>query len=199
MNDKEQFVYDGDCLVFLQYNGNVLDTAAGLDDWLLNPRINYPYFCYFNQGQSASLVDGVSLTGQTSGAVIKVGHVITTGGTLGGSDGVGILFFSKTSGEIQSGENLRVVATTYCVAGSIAKAAPLGKPKAVSLDVETNNIRYALGGFTPTSSTGTPASYGILLVATLSKYIAGTQNVASLQMIHAAGASNAVVNVGIYY
>lgn len=192
--------HSGDTYFTLQYNGNVLDTAQGLDSWLVKPSIDYPHFCYFYSGQSTSLVDGVSLTGQTSGAVIKVGRVITTGGTLAGTDGTGVLIFQKVSGNIVSGENLRVSTTTYCVAGSDSMDCPIGQQaRSIFIAVETNSIRFTCGGVTPTNSAGTPASFGTLLKDTQSATITGWRDLVNFKMIHAASGSNAVVNVEVQY
>ena len=193
--------YDGDAFITLQYNGDVLDTAASLDDWILNPRTQqYAHYCYFISGQSTSLVDGVTLTGQTSGAVIKVGRVITTGGALASNTGAGILFFQKVSGEIVSGENLRVSTTTYAVSASAAIDAPLGRQaRSVFIVVETNSIRFTCGGVAPTNAAGTPANFGILMINGQNTVIGGAQSVRTLKMIHAASGSNAAVTVVVSY
>lgn len=198
---NDVFTVDGDCLVTLQYGGDTLDSATKINSWLLDQKQSpeFNHFCYFIQGQNAGLVDGVTLTGQTSGAVIVVGRVITTNGAVGSSDALGILIYKITSGEIVSGENLRVAAATYAVSASIRRPRPIFEPRAIMLDVETNNIRFTLGGSTPTTSTGTPASYGTLLSAGASKYISGYVNISQFQMIHAIAASNAVVNVSLFY
>ena len=195
-----QTTYSGDTYFTLQYNGNVLDTATSLDGWILQPPPDYPKFCYFISGQSTSLADGVVLTGQTSGAVIEVGRVITTGGTLAGSDGTGILFFKRRSGNIASGENLRVSTTTYCVTGSTALDAPIGQQaRSVTISIETNSVRFTLGGVTPTNSAGTPASFGTLLKDTQSATFTSWRDMKNFKMIHAASASNATVNVEVQY
>lgn len=194
------FVYDGDAYFTLQYNGDVLDTAQGLDSWILNPSEQYPYYCFFNSGQSTSLVDGVSLTGQTSGAVIRVGRVITTGGALGSNTGAGVLFFYKVSGEIVSGENLRVSTTTYCIAASAARQAPVGlQARSITVMVETNSIRYTCGGVAPTNAAGTPASFGVLVAANENFTVSGWHDVRTFQIIHAVSTSNAAVNMIVRY
>jgi hypothetical protein len=190
----------GDCYFTLQYNGDVLDSAKSIDSWLLKPSLDYKYFCYFTAGQSASLVDGVSLTGQTSGAVIKVGRVITTGGALGSSTGTGVLIFQKVSGQIVSGENLRVSTTTYCVAGSASSDMPLGQPvRSLFLSVETNSIRFTVGNVAPTNSAGTPASFGTLLKDTQTAIITSWKDCSNFKMINAVSTSNASVSVDITY
>lgn len=197
---NQVFPYDGDCCFSFQYNGDVLDTAAGLDSWILQPRREYPRYCYFKVGYTG-LVDGVLLVGATSLAVIKVGHVALTGGVLGSTTGTGVLFFSKVSGTIVSGENLQIggTGTVYAVTVSGQLNAPLTMASAVSLDVETNSIRYTLGGVAPTNAVITPTNFGVLLAAGLHRFIAGSTNVRNLQMIHAASGSNAVVNVEVFF
>lgn len=193
------FNYDGDAYFTLQYDGDVLDSAVGLDSWLLNPPEGY-VFCYFNQGQNAGLVDGVKLTGQTSGAVIKVGRVIIPGGAIGSSNAQGILFFKPISGSIVSGENLRVSTTTYAVSASATLQPPSGlQARSIFVSVETNTIRFACGGVAPTNAAGTPASFGVPLRDKENVVISGWQDVKTFQMIHAASGSNAVVNVIVYY
>lgn len=196
------FVHDGDCYFTLQYNGDVLDTVKSLDPWILNPPAAYPFFCFYKLGQNAGLVDGVTLTGETSGGVIKVGRVIIPGGTLAGSTAAGVLFFRQVSGQIVSGENLRVSTTTYCLAASGPLDSPVGcAPKEIIVQPESgsNNIRIACGGVAPTASTETPVSFGMLLLANANIVLKGWKNVSSFQMINAVAASNAVVNVMVNY
>jgi hypothetical protein len=192
--------FDGDTFFTLQYNGDVLDAATALDSWLLQPPINFPYFCYFNQGQSTSLIDGVTLTQATSGAVIKVGRVITTGGALGSSTGAGVLFFQKVSGEIDATHALQVGASTYCYPVSLALNSPLGLPaRAIFISVETNSIRFCTGGEVPTNAAGTPANFGTLLRDTQDIVLTSYLDMRNLQMISAVSTSNATVNVAIKY
>lgn len=193
------FVTDGECFFTIQYNGDILDTATGLDSWLLAPPINYPYFCYFNRG-ATGLVDGATLTGGTSGAVIKVGHVVLTAGVLGSTSGGGILFFQKVSGEIISGETL-TSSGTLAYSSSAALNSPMGiPPRALFLQTETNSIRFALGNAVPTNAADSGyASFGTILSATQNLMISGLQNIASFKVIHAASGSNATVNMEIYY
>lgn len=193
-------IHNGDTYFTLQYNGDILDSATGLDTWLLQPKPDYPHFCYFHSGQSVSLVDGVTLTGETSGAVIRVGRVVLTGGTLAGGTGIGILMFYPVSGNIVSGENLRVSTTTYCVAASAALDCPVGKPpKQLCLSVETNSIRFTCGSVAPTTSSGTPSSFGVLVQDGQTANISGLRDIKNFKMIHASSASNAVVHVEVLY
>jgi len=193
------FNYDGDAYFTLQYDGDVLDAAKGLDSWILQPPDGY-LFCYFKQGQNAGLIDGVTLTGQTSGAVIKVGRVIIPGGAIGSSNAQGVLFFRPISGNIVTGENLRVSTNTYCVTTSATLQPPTGMmARSILLVVETNTIRFAIGGVTPTNAAGTPASFGVPLVAGENIVISGWHDVRTFQMIHAVSTSNGVVNVVVHY
>lgn len=194
------FVADGECYYTLQYNGDILDTAKGLDDWILQARTEYPRYCFFNAGQSTSLVDGVSLTGQTSGAVIKVGRVVLTGGALGSNTGAGVLFFREVSGKIASGENLRVSTTTYCVAASGMLDAPVGAlARALFVQVEANSVRFAMGGATPTNAGDTPANFGTIINANENLMVSGFKNVSTFKLIHAANSANANVNLQVYF
>jgi hypothetical protein len=194
------FIYDGDAYIYLQYSGDGLDSAVSLDSAILEPDSNTKYYCYFKQGQNAGLVDGVQLTGQTSGAVIKAKKIITSAGAVGTSDATGVMFYDKVSGTVVSGENLRVSTTTYAVSASKQLDAPVGrKARAILLTVETNSIRFTQSGVSPTSSTGTPASFGHLILDTGSVTISGYKNVRDFKMINAVAASNAVANLTIYY
>ena len=199
---KLAFVTNGDSYFTLQYKGTTLQTATILDDWILNPKSEYPNYCYFIQGQNAGLVDGVTLTGATSGAQIQVGRVILTAGTLAGSTGVGILFYRIVPGSvpIATGENLQVSSTTYCVSNSIQIDSPVGQQaRGAFIQAENNNIRFTMGNATPTSGTGTPASFGNVLFSNTSMYISGAKNLNSLQMIYDSATSNDAVNVIIAY
>ena len=197
----------GDTYITLQYGGSSLNTATAIDSWLLQPNPEYPFFCYFNQSASASLVDGVTLTGATSTAVIKVGRVVLTQGSAA-SAGMGVLFFrydvSNPVGKvILSGENLQVSSSTYCVAASGKLDAPLTPARALFLAVETNTIRYASGGVAPTNSTATPASFGIPIVSSsgIATYasIVGWKDVNSFQMLNAISGTLATVTVSVQF
>jgi hypothetical protein len=196
------FNHSGNTAFFLQYNGNILDTAQGLDSWIRNPNAHardYPFYCYYNQGQNAGLVDGVQLTGQTSGTVIKVGRVVLTGGALGSSTGLGVLFFNYVGAHtvLTSGENLRVSTTTYCVAASSTLHTPAQRAKSAVVMVEDYDIRYTIGGVTPTVTSGTPDGLGILVAPDSGFTLNGPADVDSFMMIHALAANNATVHVAV--
>ena len=188
------YQYDGDPRFTLQYGGSSLNTATSFDSWLIQPHQEFPFYCYFNQAANAGLVDGVTLTGQTSGAVIKVGHVVLTQGALN-SAGMGVMFYQIVSGIIATGENLRVGNTTYCVASSKQLDCPLTPVRSIYLTIESNTIRYCIGGSTPTNTGATPASFGIPLTAGQNIVLSSGNNIALFSMINAVSASLAAVDV----
>ena len=191
--------YDGDSKYTLQYGGSSLNTATSFDNWLMQGRQQYPCYIHFNQAASASLVDGVTLTGATSGAKIKVGHVVITQGTAA-SAGMGVLFYTPLSDTIVvTGENMQVGASTYCVAASNQAYTPLTPIKSVYITVESNTIRYCIGGDTPTNSAGTPASFGIPLTAGQNIVLSSGYNLSTFSMINAVSASLATVDVTFNY
>ena len=192
------FPSTGDTFFTLQYNGDILDAATAIDSWILQPHQDYPKYCYFNVGSEAGLVDGITLT-SASGAVIKVGHVALTGGALGSDTGAGVLFFREVSGNIISGEALNVGATLYCNAASGALDCPLNAAVALFVAVETNTIRYALGGATPSNAAATPASFGTPVYALGYGSFIGWKDVSQFKMIHAASGSNATVTVNVMF
>jgi hypothetical protein len=195
------FAYNGDSYFTLRYDGDILDAARHLDPWILEPHADYPRFCYFNTGYTG-LVDGIRLVGATSGAVIVVGHVVLTSGTLAGTVGEGVLFFREVSGVIVSGENLQIggAGQVYAVTASVMLDAPVGQTaRGLFVQAETNSVRFTIGGLTPTTSTGTPASLGVLLQPNENVQIMGRKDVVDFQIIHAVAASNASVNMIVSY
>ncbi len=159
------FPYEGDAYLTLKYSGSVLSSAVSLDPYVIKPTTNY--YIHFHSGQNAGLVDGVTLTGQTSGGVIKADRVLITSGSTGSSNAVGVLFCEHLSdNKIVSGENLRVSTTTYCVAHSPLLSTPFSlSARALFLTVETNSLRISYSGVPPTSGSGTPASFGHLVAS----------------------------------
>ncbi len=190
--------YEGDAYFDLQYSGDGLDAATSIDADLLQPATKY--YCYFNQGQNAGLIDGVQLTGQTSAAVILVKSVVITAGAVGTSDAIGVLLYEKVSGTISSGENLRVSTNTYAVAASGQLDAPIGMPaRSIGYSVESNAMRFCMAGATPTTSAGTPASFGINMANGASVIISGWKNVKDFKMINAVSTSNAKANITVFF
>lgn len=66
----------------------------------------------FNNGVLL-IPDGVTLTGQSSGATGVVARTVLEDGTYGSSDAAGQLILSSVTGTFTVGENLRIGATTY--------------------------------------------------------------------------------------
>jgi len=64
--------------------------------------------------------DGVTLTGQSSGATGVVARTVLEDGTYASSDAAGQLILSSSTGTFTVGENLRIGATTYAHAASVA-------------------------------------------------------------------------------
>ena len=194
----QAYVYDGDPRFLLQYGGDSLDTATTIDSWLIQPNQKYPFYCHYTQAGNAGLVNGVQLTGATSGAVIKVGHVVLTQGAVA-SAGMGILFFQFISGKILNGENLQVGGVTYCVAASGQQDAPLTPARSIFVSVETDTIRYCIGGATPTNAAGTPANFGIDLPALSNIVLSSPSSITTFSMLNAASESNATVEMVINF
>ena len=64
--------------------------------------------------------DGVTLTGQSSGATGVVARTVLEDGTYASSNAAGQLILSSSTGTFTVGENLRIGATTYAQAASVA-------------------------------------------------------------------------------
>jgi hypothetical protein len=188
--------------LYLKYSGDLVDVAQSLSTHVLHPPSRT--YMRFSVGV-ATLVTGVRLVGQSSNAVLTVNGVVVTAGTLSGNDGAGIIFVTVVSGTPQDGENLRISATTQCVSRSTVITIPAPHwgaeiARAVFVQVETNSIRLLWDGSTPTTSGETgDVSFGFLLTDAQSIPLKGEQNVKNLKFINAATASNAVVNLAIYY
>jgi hypothetical protein len=194
----QTFNVTGEEGITVQYSGDVLDVAVSLDANLINPPCQF--YVMFTSGV-ATLVKGVKLTGQTSTNTCRVKAVVVTSGTLAGNDGAGILFLEELSGPITATENLRVSTTTYCIANTTqidCKAEGMSA-KSMFLTVETNTLRINWTGASPTTSAGTPASFGHPITAGQSIEISGNVNVKNFKMINAATASNGVANITIKY
>jgi hypothetical protein len=87
----------------------------------------------FNLG-SIALVDGNTVTGQTSGASGTIRRVVVESGSWSANDAAGRLIFASVTGTFQAGEQLRIGATTYAhaVAAQTAIAAlPNGRVESV--------------------------------------------------------------------
>lgn len=195
------FTKGGTGSIFVQYGSDLIDAVTALDSALLQPPQDATHFLRFGSGQNTGLVPGVMLTGQTSAATLRVVSVVITYGTIGTSDAAGILFVKEVSGTVSSGENLRVSASTYCVARStqVENTVRGMLAKGVVMSVETNSARYTLDGIGPTNSTDTPAGLGHLIVAADYVKIMGVGNLKGLRFRNAVAASNGVVNFSILY
>ena len=188
--------------LYLKYSGDLVDVAQSLSTHVLHPPVRT--YMRFTAG-IATLVTGVTLTGQTSNAVVTVNGVVVTSGTLAGTDGAGIIFVTVVSGTPVTDENLRIATTTQCISRTAVITIPTPHwgaeiARAVFLQAETNSIRLLWDGSTPTTTSETgDTSFGFILGALESIPIKGEQNVKNLKFINAATASNAVVNIEVYY
>jgi hypothetical protein len=193
------FPWEGEAYLYLQYGGSGLNTATAIDTNVLCPQNKK--FVYFQQGQNAGLANGVILTGQTSGCVIRVDKVLITEGTTSGSDALGVLFFDHLNAyTVVSGENLRVSTTTYAVAASNCIDAPYRmNARSLFVQTETNSIRFIYAGNTPTTSGGTPANLGAILTAGNNIVIAGWEAVRRFKFINAVNGGLATVNIHVSY
>jgi hypothetical protein len=78
----------------------------------------------FNTG-TIELVDGNTITGQTSGAVGTIKRVVLRSGSWTGGTAAGYLVFASITGTFSAGENLRISTTTYALAVSAQAAITL--------------------------------------------------------------------------
>lgn len=91
--------------------------------------IPYGFELSFNTGVHA-LVDGNTVTGQTSGATGTIKRVVVESGSWSGGDAAGRLIFASVTGTFQAGENIRISTTTHAHAGgaqTAITALPSGK------------------------------------------------------------------------
>lgn len=96
-----------------------------------------------------SIPEGSTVTGQTSGATGVVARVALQSGSWSGSDAAGRLILSSTTGTFQSGENLRIGATTHAHAGGVATQialAPGGRYETVVGNFGGGDANYRLYG-----------------------------------------------------
>jgi len=187
--------------LFLQYSGPLLDTVTSIDGDVLTPPTRQ--YLRFTAGITG-LVVGVTLTGETSAAVVRVEGVIITAGTLAGSDAAGIIFVTVVSGTPVTDENLRVATTTYCISRTAVLTIPQSgaslEAKSIVVLCETNPVRILFDGSDPTDAGATgDVSFGILLNPLDSYSIKGWTNVRNLKMINANTASNGVINLVVSY
>jgi len=166
------------------------------------------YYLPFTSGVTG-LASGVILTGATSSAKAQVADngVIITGGSLGGSSAQGVLFLLPITGTFQAGENLQnPTPTTMCVAndtqiptvGNPGGKSPLAA-RVVYGYVGAQTIITCAGGSTPTNASGTPASFGIPILAGSYFEVDGWNNVATFKMINAVSGTLATVILQVIY
>jgi hypothetical protein len=95
------------------------------------------------------IADGVTLTGQTSGATGVVARTVLESGSWAAHDAVGQLVLSSTTGTFSVGENLRIGATTYAHATSVATQialAPSGRYETVIANFGGGTANYKMYG-----------------------------------------------------
>lgn len=98
---------------------------------------------------TASVAEGATLTGATSGATGVVKRQTLRTGTFGGGNGVGAFIFASVTGTFQNGENLQV--------GGVTKAVANGADAAITL---SPSGRYEFVNANFTGSTNTKRMYG---------------------------------------
>ena len=99
------------------WRNNAAGTAMAIyksstSGWTLVP---LGYEMAFNTG-TVTLVDGNTITGQTSGATATITRVAVSSGTWTAGTAAGYLNFASVTGTFTVGENLRIGSTTYAVA-----------------------------------------------------------------------------------
>jgi hypothetical protein len=117
------------------WRNNVGATALAMykssaSGWTL---VSYGFEMSFTHGTIA-LVDGNTITGQTSGATATIKRVVLESGSWSGSDAAGRLIFASVTGTFQAGEHLRIGSTTYAhavAAQTAITALPSGRVETV--------------------------------------------------------------------
>ena len=108
---------------------------------------------YFDTG-TVEITDGLTLTGQSSGATGVVARTSLQDGTWAAHTATGLLVLSSTTGTFTVGENLRVGATTYAHATSVATQitlAPGGRYETVVANFGGGTANYKLYGCSGTN------------------------------------------------
>lgn len=128
----------------IYYNGtvyawrnNVGNTAMAIykstsSGWALVP---LGYEMAFSTG-TTQLNDGNVIVGQTSGATGTITRVVLSSGTWAAGTAAGYLTFASVTGTFQSGENLRIGATTYALAGGAQAAITLNPSGRVEMAID---------------------------------------------------------------
>lgn len=181
----------GEAGILVQYSGNLIDAATILDKNLAQPPTDR--YIYFTAGVATLLV-GKKLTGATSAATAQLKAIVITSGALADGDAAGILFLSGISGTFSSGENLQIGGATKAVAGSAVLSCPLNAPATSALvAIETNAIKYASSGMTPTTTIGIPGPAGSFV------RLDGWSTVKNFAFLNASSSANSVVTIQVNY
>jgi hypothetical protein len=99
--------------------------------------------------------DGVTLTGQSSGATGVVARTVLEDGTYASSNAAGQLILSSSTGTFTVGENLRIGATVYAHAASVATQITLavgGRYETTVANFGGGTANYKLYGVSGTNS-----------------------------------------------
>jgi hypothetical protein len=102
----------------------------------------------FDSGVLA-IADGVTLTGQSSGATCVVARTVLEDGTYASSDAAGQLILSTVTGTFTVGENLRIGATTYAHVLTVPvqiTLAPSGRYETVIANFGGGTANYKMYG-----------------------------------------------------
>jgi len=122
------------------WRNNVGETAMAIyksttSGWALVP---LGFELAFNTG-TTQLNDGNVIVGQTSGATGTITRVVLSSGTWAAGTAAGYLTFASVTGTFQSGENLRIGATTYALAGGAQAAITLNPTGRVETAIDNIN------------------------------------------------------------
>jgi hypothetical protein len=122
------------------WRNNVGETAMAIyksttSGWALVP---LGFELAFNTG-TTQLNDGNVIVGQTSGATGTITRVVLSSGTWAAGTAAGYLTFASVTGTFQSGENLRIGATTYALAGGAQAAITLSPTGRVETAIDNIN------------------------------------------------------------
>lgn len=108
----------------------------------------------FNQGM-LGIADGMTLTGQNSGATCVVARTVLEDGSWASHDAAGQLILSSTTGTFHVGENLRIGATVYAHVASLATPitlAPGGRYDTTVANFGGGTANYKLYGVSGTNN-----------------------------------------------
>jgi len=122
------------------WRNNVGETAMAIyksttSGWTLVP---LGFELAFNTG-TIELNEGNTIVGQTSGATGTITRVAVSSGTWAAGTAAGYLTFASVTGTFQSGENLRIGATTYALAVAAQAAITLSPTGRVETAIDNIN------------------------------------------------------------